>query len=171
MRSRRPRSPPAGGVCWMLTLRVPASRRDRAAADLARCAGLSLVQSRRFGPCVWPGSARRVVAWMRSAAKAWLEIASTSGICVALQPDCVGSGASPAEGLLGANANWRVWRTPLDPSKAQHRKCGLWVSCEFRSDRLDRLRDFGRDRPVLLPQTRCQICLERWHKFQVNSLF
>lgn len=34
----------------MLTLRVPASRRDRAAADLARCAGLSLVQSRRFGP-------------------------------------------------------------------------------------------------------------------------
>lgn len=86
----------------MLTLRVPASRRDRAAADLARCAGLSLVQSRRFGPCVWPGSARRVVAWMRSAAKAWLEIASTSGICVALQPDCVGSGASARQRVAGS---------------------------------------------------------------------
>lgn len=92
-------------------------------------------------------------AWMRSAAKAWLEIASTSGICVALQRMRRFRVLRPAEGLLGANASWRVWRTPLDPSKAQHRHNAVFVAFvnSAASDRLDRLRDFGRDRRVFSP--------------------
>lgn len=112
----------------MLTLTDPASRRDTAAADLARRAGLSRVQSPALGLAFGRDRRGEWSAWMRSAAKAWLEIASTSGICVALQRMRRFRVLRPAEGLLGANASWRVWRTPLDPSKAQHRQNAVFVA-------------------------------------------
>lgn len=59
MRSRRRRGPPAGSVCWMLTLM--ASRRHTAAADLAPRAGLSRVQSHRFGLAFGRDRRRKVV--------------------------------------------------------------------------------------------------------------
>lgn len=169
MRSRRRRSPPAGSVCWMLTLTVPVSRRDTAAADLARRAGLSRVQSPALGLAFGRDWRGEWSAWMRSAAKAWL--ASPSGICVALQWMRRFRVLRPAEGLLGANATWRVWRTPLDPSKAQPRQNAVFVA-------------FVNSAPIVstdcvilaaiaapfLPQTPVPD-LQRSHKFQVGSLF
>lgn len=124
MRSRRRRSPPAGLGCSR-SRRVEGTRPPRIwpgarayRASRATALGLAFGRDRRGE---WS-------AWMRSAAKAWLEIASTSGICVALQRMRRFRALRPAEGLLGANASWRVWRTPLDPSKAQHRHNAVFVA-------------------------------------------
>lgn len=81
IRSRRRRSPPAGLGCSRSRRVVgrrppriwPGARAYR--ASRANALGLALAGTR----------AGEWSAWMRSAAKEWLEIASTSGICVALQ--------------------------------------------------------------------------------------
>lgn len=147
MRSRRRRSPPAGSVCWMLTLTFPASRRDTAAADLARRAGLSRVQSR-----VWPGPAREsgrrgCVRQQRRGLRSLRPVAFVLPCNRCVGFGCFGQPKGCWErtqvGEFGVHHS--ILRKP---NIAIMRS--LWL-CEFRSDRLDRLRDFGRDRRVFPP--------------------
>lgn len=71
---------------WMLTL--TASSRQTAAADLPGARAYRAYRASRakaLGLALAGTSAGEWSAWMRSAAKEWPGIASTSGICVALQ--------------------------------------------------------------------------------------
>lgn len=124
---------------------------DGGARQPEACVGCSRSRSRRVEgtrpPRIWPGArayrASRAPLWALRLAgtgaesgrrgcvrqqRRGLEIAWTSGICVALQRMRRFRVLRPAEGLLGANASWRVWRTPLDPSKAQHRQNAIFVA-------------------------------------------
>lgn len=153
MRSRRRRSPPTGSVCWMLTL--TASRREPAAADLARRAGLSRVQSHRFGPCVWPGPARE--SGRRGCVRQQRRgVRSLRPVAFVLPCNrCVGGGFGPPKGCWERTqvGEFGVHHSILrSPNIAKMRS--LWL-CEFRNDRLDRLRDFGRDRRVFPPTNSC----------------
>lgn len=134
----------------MLTLTVPRVKRTRPRRS-GPARGLIARPEPRFGPCVWPGSARRVVGVDAFGSKGvGLEIASTSGICVALQRMRRFWVLRPAEGwertqVRECGVHHSILRKPTSP------KCDLCGFCEFRTDRFDRLRDFGRDRRAFPP--------------------
>lgn len=144
---------------------------DGGARQPEACVGCSRSRSRRVEgtrpPRIWPGArayrASRAPLWALRLAgtgaesgrrgcvrqqRRGLEIAWTSGICVALQRMRrfrVRRVAGSERKLASLAYTTRSFESPTSP------KCDLCGFCEFRTDRLDRLRDFGRDRRAFPP--------------------
>lgn len=104
----------------------------------------------RFGPCVWPGPARRGVDAFGSKG---VGLKSLRPVAFVLpRSGCVGFRCfGPPKGCwermqVGEfGVHHSILRKPTSP------KCDLCGFCEFRTDRFDRLRDFGRDRRAFPP--------------------